>query len=91
MLILSRVCVDFHNHRGETVHRVTPANRLVFHEAPETIREDPLFQMLINEGSLEAAVTQVRKKELEADPMEGSDASGRKRTAAKKAAVEPDP
>ena len=40
MLILSRVCADFYIHRGELVHRVTPANRLTFHEAPETIREE---------------------------------------------------
>ena len=57
MLILSRVCADFHNNKGELIHRVSAANRLSFHEAPEAIREDPLFQMLVNEGSLEAAVT----------------------------------
>ena len=79
MLILSRVCADFHNRKGELVHRVTPAARLTFHEAPESIREDPLFQMLVDEGSLEAAATPVRKKQLEADPLEGADASGRRR------------
>lgn len=89
MLILSRVCADFHNHRGELVHRVTPANRLVFHEAPESIREDPLFQMLVNEGSLEAAVTRVQQKQLEADPLEGADAAGRRRAAPKKAETKP--
>ena len=86
MLILSRVCADFYNHRGELVHRVTPANRLTFHEAPETIREDPLFQMLLNEGALEASVTPVQRKQLEADPLEGSDAAGRRRVPAKKTA-----
>ena len=79
MLILSRVCADFHNGKGELIHRVTPAARLTFHEAPESIREDPLFQMLVSEGSLEAAATPVRKKQLEAEPMEGADAAGRRR------------
>ena len=88
MLILSRVCADFYNHRGELVHRVTPANRLTFHEAPETIREDPLFQLLLNEGALEASVTPVQQKQLEADPLEGTDAAGRKRAPAKKTAEE---
>ena len=78
MLILSRVCADFHNRKGELVHRVTPAARLTFHEAPESIREDPLFQMLIRDGSLEAAVTPERQKQLEAEPLRGTDASGRK-------------
>ncbi len=86
MLILSRVCADFYNHRGELVHRVTPANRLTFHEAPEMIREDPLFQLLLNEGALEASVTPVQQKQLEADPLEGTDAAGRKRAPAKKTA-----
>ena len=86
MLILSRVCADFHNQKGELIHRVSAANRLTFHEAPEAIREDPLFQMLVNEGSLEAAVTPAAKKQLEADPQEGTDAAGRKRAPAKKPA-----
>ena len=86
MLILSRVCADFHNKKGELIHRVSAANRMSFHEAPEAIKEDPLFQMLVNEGSLEAAVTPAVKKQLEADPQEGTDAAGRKRGPAKKPA-----
>ena len=78
MLILSRVCADFRDRKGELVHRVTPLNRLTFHEAPESIREDPLFQLLVNEGSLEAAVTPVKQKELEAEPLRGADAAGRR-------------
>lgn len=86
MFILSRVCADFHNSKGERIHRVSPANLLSFHEAPEAIREDPLFQMLVNEGSLEASVTPARKKQLEDNPQEGADAAGRKRTPVKKTA-----
>lgn len=78
MLILSRVCAEFRDRTGAVIHRVTPETRLTFREAPEAIREDPLFQMLVSEGSLEAAVTPVRQKQLEADPLEGSDPAGRK-------------
>ena len=81
MLILSRVCAEFRDHTGAVVHRVTPETRLTFREAPETIREDPLFQMLVEEGSLEAAVTHLQRKKLEADPLEGTDAAGRKGSA----------
>ena len=49
---------------------------------PEAIREDPLFQMLLSDGSLEAAVTNVQRKKLEAEPLEGTDATGRKVPAA---------
>ena len=86
MLILSRVCADFHNTKGELIHRVSAANCLTFHEAPEAIREDPLFRMLVDEGSLEASVTPVQKKQLEADPQEGADAAGRKSAPARKTA-----
>ena len=82
MLILSRVCAEFRDHTGTVIHRVTPETRLTFREAPEAIREDPLFQMLLNDGSLEAAVTSVQRKKLEAEPLEGTDATGRKVPAA---------
>ena len=45
MMILSRVCARFHNARGETLLTVTPAMRNIFTDAPETIREDPLFNL----------------------------------------------
>ena len=77
MLILSRVCAEFHNADGEPVFSVTPATRNLFVEAPETIREDPLFRMLLSDGSLEAAVSEDRKKVLENNPSEGHDATGK--------------
>ena len=43
MLILSRVCAEFRNAKGEKIFAVTPATRQTFQEAPESIREDPLF------------------------------------------------
>ena len=82
MLLLSRVCAEFRDRTGTVVYRVTPATRLTFREAPESIRDDPLFQMLLRDGSLEAAVTPGQKKKLEADPLEGTDAAGRKTLAA---------
>ena len=83
MLILSRVCATFHNAKGETVFAVTPVMRNIFTEAPETIREDPLFDLLVADGSMEVAVTAARKRLLENDPMKGADASGKKAEAEK--------
>ena len=68
MMILSRVCAEFRDRTGAVIHRVTPADRLTFREAPEAIREDPLFRMLLEEGALEAAITPARMKKLEDDP-----------------------
>ena len=83
MLILSRVCAEFRDHTGAVVYRVTPDTRLTFREAPDSIREDPLFQMLVDEGALEASITPVRRKQLEADPLTGADAAGRTDPAAR--------
>ena len=77
MLILSRVCAEFHNAKGEKIFAVTPATRNTFVEAPDSIREDLLFRMLINDGSMEAAVPEERRKLLEQDPAAGHDASGK--------------
>ena len=68
MLILSRVCAEFHDHTGAAVFSVTPQTRLTFQEAPETIREDPLFQMLLDDRSIEVSDNGHRQKELENDP-----------------------
>ena len=78
MLILSRVCAEFRDRTGAVIHRVTPETRLTFREAPEAIREDPLFRMLVSEGSLEAVVSPDRKKILESEPLKDTDAAGRK-------------
>lgn len=91
MLILSRVCADFRAPDGTVLFRVTPSARLIFQEAPEAIRGDPLFRMLLEDGSLEVASSVVRKKNLEADPMKDADASGKRvspRRAADKTAGE---
>ena len=77
MLILSRVCAEFHNAKGEVVFAVTPAIRNLFVEAPDSIREDLLFRLLVNDGSLEATVPEARQKMLENDPAADHDASGK--------------
>ena len=87
MLILSRVCAEFRDRTGAVIHRVTPETRLSFREAPDAIREDPLFRMLVEEGSLEASVTPLRRKELEADPLAETDAAGRKEPATRPKAL----
>ena len=77
MLILSRVCAEFHDTYGNAIFSVTPITRNMFVEAPDTIRQDPLFRMLLNDGSLEAAVPEERKRILENDPSADHDASGK--------------
>ena len=68
MLLLSRVCAEFHDKSGAVLFTVTPRMRLTFQEAPESIRQDPLFTMLLNDHSIEVADNTVRKKQLENNP-----------------------
>ena len=75
---MSRVCADFYDKRRNLIFSITPATRLTFLEAPAAIQEDPLFKLLIAEGSLEANLTPAVRKELELDPLQGADASGKK-------------
>ena len=65
MLILSRVCVEFRDSRGTPVFRVTPGDRLSLLEAPEAIREDPIFSLLVAERSLEVVTSEKQAKQLE--------------------------
>ena len=87
MLILSRVCAEFRNRAGESLFVVTPRMLNTFQEAPEGIREDPLFALLTGEGSLEAVVSDPRRKALENDPLKDTDRSGKRIPAAPTEAV----
>ncbi len=78
MLLLSRVCAEFRDRTGAVVWRVTPSTRLTFQEVPESVKEDPLFRLLLADGSVEAVTSAGDRKKLEADPLKDTDASGRK-------------
>ena len=68
MLLLSRVCAEFRDRAGAVLFTVTPPMRLTFQEAPESIRQDPLFDMLLRDHSIEVAEEPARRKQLENDP-----------------------
>ena len=78
MLILSRVCAEFREKSGRPLLTITPERLLSFIEAPDAIREDPLFFLLISDGSLEAVQSVPHQKALEADPVAGTTAEGKK-------------
>ncbi len=77
MLILSRVCADFYDQNRNLLHKITQTDLGLFHDAPESIRQDPLFQMLVDDGSIKFPEDALTNRALENDPMAGSDASGK--------------
>ena len=77
MFMMSRVCAEFHDHLGNVIHRITPANRLLFHDAPDEIRDDLLFRLLLQDGSIQATESDAEIRALENEPMAGAFADGK--------------
>ena len=92
MLLLSRVSAVFRDPKsGQTLFTVYPNDRNCFLDAPEAIRADPLFDLLMADGSVEVVTRESQKKGLELDPTAGTDATGKKTTksASKKSTSKP--
>ncbi len=82
MLILSRVCAEFHDRNGAVIHRITPAMLGLFHDAPDVLKGDRLFEMLVADGSIKRPEDAREDRNLEQDPMAGAYADGREIVAA---------
>ena len=77
MLILSRVCADFYDKNRKRLGRITRKDLGVFFDIPEDVKQDPLFQMLVDDKSILFPEDTATKKALENDPMAGADATGK--------------
>ena len=77
MIILSHVAVEFHDIHGTPVFSVSKEQRKILMEAPEEIREDPIFEDLVKDGSLIVTENAQERKELEYDPTAGITAEGK--------------
>ena len=80
MLIIPYVCAEFRDFSGNPIFRITPSMRGNMITAPETIRQDILFDMLVTDGSIKVPETAAQKKVLEQDPMVGVTAEGKSET-----------
>jgi len=92
MLILSRVCADFYDRRNTLLFRISPQDLGLFVDAPESIREDPLFRMLVDDGSIKFPEDAKSNRALENDPYAGATAEGKEikpKTAKTKAEPKP--
>ena len=76
MRIISHVCADFYDSEGAVIFSVVPSQRGLFIEAPDAIRQDPLYAMLVADGSIKAVVPE-NQKQLEQDPELGIDETGK--------------
>ena len=77
MLILSRVCAEFTDKSGAVIHRITPAMLGLFHDAPDALKGDLLFNMLLDDGSIKTPEDARKDRNLEQDPMKDATADGK--------------
>lgn len=77
MLIIPYVCAEFRDRNGNRIHRITPEMRGCLTEVPDAVRQDRLFDMLVEDGSIKVPQNESQKKVLEQDPMAGVKADGK--------------
>ena len=82
MRLLSRVCADFYDRNRNLIHRITPHDLGLYQDVPDAIQQDPLYQMLLDDGSILLADTPAKQKAIENDPYAGATADGRSTEAA---------
>ena len=62
------VCAEFHDAKGNILHSIRPADLRLVQDAPESIRQDPLYGMLLREGSIRVPESKEELKLLENEP-----------------------
>ena len=80
MQLISHVCAEFRDKTGLILFSIGPTNLHNPLVAPEAIRQDPLFALLVAEGSLRVYESREDLKEAEKDPTKDIDATGKKKT-----------
>ncbi len=69
LLIISKVCAEFHDGAGTPLFTIHADQLLKPIEAPESIRQDPLYDMLVQSRELEAVEKKEDLKKAENDPF----------------------
>ncbi len=77
MRIVSRVAAAFCRRDHTPIFEVNARDLLVILDAPDEIKSDPLFGMLVKEGSLQVINSEETQKLIEMDPKQGTNAEGR--------------
>ena len=77
MRIISYVCADLYDAARDQTFRIRPADRGVLMEVPDWISADPLFRMLVSDGSVRVAESRAEEKILENNPMAGITVEGK--------------
>ena len=75
---MPRVCADFYDKNRNLLFRVTRESLGTYIKAPDAIQQDPLYKMLLDDGSIKLSPANVRdKRDLENNPFAGTTADGK--------------
>ena len=75
---MPRVCADFYDRNRNLLFRITRDDLGKYIKAPDTIEQDPLYRMLLDDGSIKPAPVNARdKRDLENNPYAGTTADGK--------------
>ena len=67
MLVVPFACVEFHDKSGNVIHRIHAHELRNITEVPDAIVQDPLYALMVEEGSLKAPESKIDLKALEND------------------------
>jgi hypothetical protein len=68
MLVVPFACAEFHDKSGNVIHRIHAHELRNITEVPDAIVQDPLYALMVDEGSLKAPESKIDLKALENDP-----------------------
>ena len=68
MLVVPFACAEFHDKSGNVIHRIHAHELRNITEVPDAIVQDPLYALMVEEGSLKAPESKLDLKALENDP-----------------------
>ena len=68
MLVVPFACAEFHDKSGNVIHRIHAHELRNITEVPDAIVQDPLYALMVEEGSLKAPESKIDLKALENDP-----------------------
>ena len=68
MLVVPFACAEFHDKSGNVIHRIHAHELRNITPVPDAIKQDPLYALMVEEGSLKAPESKIDLKALENDP-----------------------
>ncbi len=91
MIIIPYVCAEFHDKYGIVLGKIRPGDLRTDIEVPDSIRQDPLFDMLVRDKSISIPTNRAELKQLENEPEQKIARAGRGRKASQRIQADPIP